>query len=147
MLEFANRTELDPDFFKWTIAGVNLVENRDETAIAHFESWLQQHDYPDPTWFRDLLTVARNPASGQAYLDRRIPEIVASMADDDKRTWQRGLISLYLFFGFLDRQFELILASGPTDLTWHYAGTHMWRGHVFGAWALRRIRSISKSPI
>jgi len=86
VLEFANQTELDPDFFNWTIAGVNLVQNRDETAIAHFESWLQQHDYPDPTWFRDLLTVARNPASGQAYLDRRIPEIVASMADDDKRT-------------------------------------------------------------
>ena len=98
VLAFANQTELDPDYFKWTIAGVHLVENRDETAIAHFESWLQQHDYPDPTWFRELVTAARNSASGQAYLDRRIPEIVASMADNDKRTWQRGLISLYLFF-------------------------------------------------
>ncbi len=131
VLEFANQSDLDPDFWGWTIEGVNLVENRDETTIAHFESWLQQHDYPDPTWFRELVTGARDPVSGQAYLDRRIPRIVASMAEDDQRRWQRGLTSLYLYFGFLDRQFELILATEPDDMTWHYAGTHVWRGTIF----------------
>jgi TolB-like protein/Flp pilus assembly protein TadD len=131
VLEFANQSDLDPDFWGWTIEGVNLVENRDETTIAHFESWLQQQDYPDPTWFRELVTGARDPVSGQAYLDRHIPEIVASMAEGDKRRWRRGLTSLYLYFGYLDRQFELILATEPDDMTWHYAGTHVWRGTIF----------------
>jgi len=149
VLEFANQSDLDPDFWGWTIEGVNLVENRDETTIAHFESWLQQHDYPDPTWFRELVTGARDPASGQAYLDRRIPRIVASMAEDDQRRWQRGLTSLYLYFGFLDRQFELILATEPDDMTWHYAGTHVWRGTIFrrlGFTATSRIKVHLSGP-
>ncbi len=102
-IEFANQSDLDPDHWKWAIEGFNLVENRHDTAIAHFESWLQQNDYPDSTWFRELVTGARDPESGQAYLDRRIPQIVASMAEDDELNWQRGLTSLYLYFGFLDR--------------------------------------------
>ncbi len=131
MLESANQSDLDPGLIKWTIAGVHLVENRDEAAIMHFESWLQRHDYPDPTWFRELVTGARDPESGQAYLDRRIPQIVASMAEEDAFSWQGGLTSLYLYFGYLDRQFELILATDPDDLTWHFAGQHVWRGTVF----------------
>jgi len=130
-IEFANQLDLDPDYWKWTIEGFNLVENRDDTAIAHFESWLQQHDYPDATWFRELVIGAGDPESGQAYLDRRIPQIVASMAEDDELNWQRGLTSLYLYFGFLDRYFELILATELGDTTWHYAGTYIWRGTIF----------------
>ena len=130
-LEFVNRSDWDPGFWKWTMEGVNLVENRDEAFIAHFESWLQQHDYPDPTWFRDLVTGARDPASGQAYLDRRIPQIVAAMAEVDEFDWHNGLTSLYLFFGYLDRHFELVLATEPGDSTWHIAGAHLWRGNAF----------------
>ena len=129
-LEFANSPDLDPNLFKWIIAGVNLVENRDETAIEHFEYWLQQHDYPEPTWFRELVTGARDPESGQATLDRRIPQIVASMAEDDELRWQRGLTSLYLYFGFLDRYFELILDTEPHDTSWHYAGNHLLQGTI-----------------
>ncbi len=129
-LEFANQPDLDPNLFKWIFTGVNLVENRDETAIEHFEYWLQQHDYPEPTWFRELVTGARDPESGQATLDRRIPQIVASMAEDDELRWQRGLTSLYLYFGFLDRYFELILATEPNDTSWHLAGTHVLQGTI-----------------
>ncbi len=129
-LEFANPPDLDPSYFKWIFAGVNLVENQDETAIEHFEYWLQQHDYPEPTWFRELVTAARDPESGQATLDRRIPQIVASMAKDDQLGWQRGLTSLYLYFGFLDRYFELILATEPNDTSWHFAGTHVMQGTI-----------------
>ena len=129
-LEFANPPDLDPSYFKWIFAGVNLVENQDETAIKHFEFWLQQHDYPEPTWFRELVTAARDPESGQATLDRRIPQIVASMAEVDALRWQRGLTSLYLYFGFLDRYFELILATEPNDTSWHFAGTHVLQGTI-----------------
>ena len=130
-LEFANQSDWDPHFYKWAIAGVNLVENQGETAIAQFEAYLQQQDYPDSSWFRELVTGARDPATGQAYLDRRIPESVAAMAQVDDLDWHNGLTSLYLYFGYLDRHFELVLATEPGDSTWHYAGAHFWRGSVF----------------
>ena len=61
---------------------------------------------------------ARDPASGQAYLDRRIPHIVASMPDEEQRDWQLTLNGWYLFFGFLDRYFELIFATDLSNSTW-----------------------------
>ena len=76
------------------------------------------------------MTGARDPESGQATLDRRIPQIVASMAEDDELRWQRGLTSLYLYFGFLDRYFELILDTEPNDTSWHYAGNHVLQGTI-----------------
>lgn len=132
-LEFANQSEFEPHFYRWGIEGLNLVETQDETAIAHIESWLEQHDYPDPTWFRELVTAARDPATGQAYLDRRIPEIVASITkvDDLDWEWRTGLTSLYLLFGYLDRFYELVLATEPIDTTWHGAGAHLWQGAIF----------------
>jgi len=130
-LDFVNQSDWDPNYVKFTIAGVNLIENQGETAIAHFESWLRQHDYPDPTWFRELVTGARDPASGQAYLDRHIPEIVAAMAQVDDFDWQEELISLYLFFGYLDRYYELALATNPGDTDWHHAGAYLWRAAIF----------------
>ena len=130
-LEFANQSDFEPHLYRWAIEGVNLVENRGETAIAHVESWLRQHDYPDPTWFRELVTGARDPATGQEYLDRRIPQIVAAMAEVDDFDWHNGLTSLYLYFGYLDRYYELVLATEPDATSWHPAGAHLWRSAIF----------------
>ena len=130
-LEFANPTSWEPSYWKWTVAGMNLIENRDEVAIEYFESWLKEHDYPDPTWFRELVNGVRDSMNGQAYLDRRIPEITAAMADVDDFDWHRGLTSLYLYFGYLDRYYELVLATEPVATTWHSAGVHLWRNAIF----------------
>ncbi len=122
--------QLDSEFASWFIGRVNLLEQRDEIAIAHFEAWLQQNDYPDSTWVRELVTGARDPATGQAYLDRRIPEIIASMPEEDADNMQ-GLLSMwYLQFGFLDRQFELILDLDLTDSTWTDAGLFVFQGTI-----------------
>ena len=61
---------------------------------------------------------ARDPATGQAYLDRRIPQIVASLPEEDAYSLQLVLTKWYLFFGFLDRYFELILATDLSKPTW-----------------------------
>ena len=127
-LEFVNQRDVNPDSWTWTLNGVNLVEKRDESAIAHFESYLH---HSDPTWLMELVNRARDPVTGQAYLDRRIPQIAVSVAEVGKFNWEEELISLYLFFGFLDRYFELLLATEPTDATWHYSSLHVWRGTVF----------------
>ncbi len=109
---------LGSNFANWDFGIVNLVDKQDEIAITHFEAYLQQHDYPDSTWVRELVTGARDPVTGQAYLDRRIPQIVASMPEKNAYEMQESLTRWYLFFGFLDRYFELILATELTDKTW-----------------------------
>jgi tetratricopeptide (TPR) repeat protein len=122
--------QLGADFAEWRIGEANLVEKRDETAIAHFESQLQQYDV-ESAWVRELVAGARDPASGQAYLDRRIPQIVASMPDEDARSWQLTLANWYLVFGFPDRQFELILATDLTPLTWSDAEVSIHYGSIY----------------
>ena len=129
-LEFVNQSNWRPHIYRWTTLGVNLLENR-ETAIAHVEAYLQRKDHPDPGWFEGLVTSGRDPATGKAYLDRRIPEIVDAMAAVDNFDWHNGLISLYLYFGYFDQYYELILATEPVDTTWHDAGGHLWRAAIF----------------
>ena len=52
------------------------------------------------------------------------------MPDDDAFDWQFGLTVTYLYFGFLDRFYEQIYATGPTDTTWG-GGLYLWVGNVF----------------
>jgi TolB-like protein len=131
VMDFPYQANLDPVIWKWVLAGINLAENRDEAAIIPFETWLQQHDYPDPYWFRELVVAGRDEQAGLADLDRRIPEIIAAIPEGDLFEWEEEIMSLYLFFGHLDRHYELIFATEPTDATWHYAGIHAWRGIIF----------------
>ena len=113
--------QLDHDFAKWLIGEVNLMYKQDDIAIAHFEAYLEQYGSPS-NWVRELVTGARDPATGQAYLDRRLPQIVATMPEDAVYNWQSRLTKWYLYFGFLDRYFEIILDLDPTDSAWTYAG-------------------------
>ena len=110
--------QLNPDGANWESGDQDLVGKRDDIAIAHFEAYLQYYGYPDSTWVRELVTAARNPATGQAYLDRRIPEIIASMPEEEAVEWQGRLTRWYLRLGFLDRYFELIIDIGITDSAW-----------------------------
>jgi tetratricopeptide (TPR) repeat protein len=128
-LELAD--QLGSNFAKWRLGVVHLLQKQDDTAIAHFEAWLQQQDYPDSSWVRELVTGARDPAADQAYLDRRIPQIVASMPEEYAYAWQGNLTNWYLHFGFLDHYFELILDLDLTDSTWTDADSFIWTGTIF----------------
>jgi len=91
----------------WYLGYVNLVEGQDEAAIANIETvWPKDINLPR---VRDFVTAGRDPATGQAYLDLHIPQIVAFAPEEDRRAWQLGTTRWYLFLGFLDRYFELIL--------------------------------------
>ncbi len=115
---------------KWVLGEVNLVEKQDDIAIAHFEADLQQFDYSDLSWIGELVTGARNPATGQAYLDRRVPQIVASIREEQAFDMQPWLSFWYLYLGFLDRYFELILDLDPSDSTWTDAEVLVYRGTI-----------------
>lgn len=114
---------------KWLIGNVNLAEKQDDIAIAHFEAELEQHGL-SYNWVRELVTGTRAPATGQAYLDRRIPEIIASMPEAAAFNMQGNLILWYLFFGYLDRYFEIILDLDRTDSAWTDADVPVHDGTV-----------------
>ena len=100
-----------------------MEDRRDEDAISIFEAYLREGEAGTPMgWVRDLVAGGRNPTNGQAHLDRRIPEIVASMPKASAYEMKQHLIRLYLRFGFLDRFFELLEELGKTTVeTWNDA--------------------------
>ena len=122
--------QLGTDYAELALGVVNLVDKQDDIAIDHFEAWLQQRD-TDSSWVRELVNGARDPASGQAYLDRRIPEIVASVPAEVAYQVQGTLTRWYLYFGFLDRHFELILNLDLTDSTWTDANWPVQDGTIY----------------
>jgi TolB-like protein len=115
---------------KWRNGNVNLAEKQDDIAIAHFKAAMEQNGLPS-NWVRELVSGARDPVTGQAYLDRRIPEIIASMPEAAAFNMQGNLILWYVFFGFLDRYFELILDLDLTDSAWTDADIPVHDGTLF----------------
>jgi TolB-like protein len=101
----------------------------DDSAITQLEA---VGDRPLVAWpvYRELVAGARDLAAGQAYLDRRIPEILASTDAHDRYFAQLKLTDLYLHLGFLDRYFELILDRDLTGTTWSDADNWIYTGTI-----------------
>jgi len=123
-LEFASELGID---IVWNLGRLALLDRRDEDGIAHFEAFLDGQGRSS-AWVRDLVTHARNPESGQVYLDQRIPQIVASVPEEEATNMRYRLSRFYLVFGFLDRYFELIFASEPSDAGWSNADMLVYDG-------------------
>ncbi len=117
-------------FDKWWLGEVNLVEKQDDIAIANFEAALKQAGEPF-NWVRDLVTGARNPATGQTLLDQRIPQIIATFPQTNRAVSQQSLTRWYLYFGFLDRYFETILDIELTDSAWTDADLAVGEGTIY----------------
>jgi hypothetical protein len=96
----------------------HLSEKQDEAAIEHLEAFFQS--IGEPTDFaQELIVGARDPETGQAFLDQFVPQIVASMPDDRSALETRiNLTPLYSVFGFLDRYFELLFELGISTSAW-----------------------------
>ncbi len=122
--------QLSDNASNWFLGIMHLVEKQDDIAIAHFEAAMEQNGLPS-NWIRELVTGARDPATGQAYLDRRIPEIIASMPEEEAYGWQLRLTEWYLYLRFLDRYFEVILDFDLTDSTWTDAENPVYTGTMF----------------
>jgi TolB-like protein/DNA-binding winged helix-turn-helix (wHTH) protein len=130
--------ELDNDFAKWFVPAFELSLGRDESAIAHYEADLGRIGISDTAWVRDLITGARDPVTGQAYLESRIREVVESLPEKNASYWQFALDLWYLLFGFHDRYYEAILAAEPNAETWSGAAVNFWQGII-----LRRVEFTS----
>ena len=118
--------EIGSDAASVWMAFIDLVDGRDEDAIRRYEDYFHNRGYEDVSWVRELITGGRDPANGQALLDRRIPEIVASMPTNLAYYMQQSLVVWYLPLGFLDRYAELTLENSIADLVWNDADNQIY---------------------
>ncbi len=95
----------------------SLKDGRDEIAIQYLETLLREQNQPID-WIRKLIIGARDPATGQAHLDRQISQVVASLPEDRSSQMLIDSTFFYLVLGFLDRYFELIFELGISDREW-----------------------------
>lgn len=131
LLEIIDEISPSPTKWKWTIAGAQLVIGEDGSAIQSFEALLLYYGYEETSWVRELVTAARDPAQGQAILDKRIPEIAAALSSDDDFNWSAELTNWYMYLGYTDRYLELVITSNSDDDPWSYIDEHIWVGHAF----------------
>ena len=117
--------QLGMPFDSYFLGIAYLLEEQDEIAIDHLESFLRKQGQPDE-WVRGLVVGARDPESGQAHLDRVI------LRYEDEAAGSRGE-EFYFAFKFLDRFFEIIFEIGLTGVEWSPA-----EGLVFTATILRQ---------
>ena len=68
---------------------------------------------------RELVTVARDPETGQANLERVIQEWNAGFPEESEFEIQRILSQFLLDFRFLDRYIEIIIASDIGSNAWN----------------------------
>jgi TolB-like protein len=105
---------------EWDLGMAALFDQRDEDAIAHFEA-TQKRLGRRSAWVRELVTGARNPKTGQVFLDQFIPQIIASVPEEIAFEARESLEEFYLPFGFLDRYFEVIFRFDPRAWEWSNA--------------------------
>ncbi|MBW2714865.1 MAG: hypothetical protein JRD03_02245, partial [Deltaproteobacteria bacterium] len=104
----------------WALGRLALSEQRDEEAITHFEAAQRRLGQPSG-WVRELVTGARNPETGQAYLDQHIPRIAAALPEEVAFEAVRVLHGFYLNFGFVDRYFEILFSFDLRPSVWSEA--------------------------
>jgi tetratricopeptide (TPR) repeat protein len=92
---------------KFILGIYHLVNKRDEIAIATIEAYLEEEEGDLPsTYVSELIIAGREPVTGKAYLDQRIPQLVASAPEEASYFTQGSLRFIYLGLGFTDRIFQ-----------------------------------------
>jgi len=102
----------------WYAGEANLAFGRDAIAVEVFEKNLAERGNTDTEWIAELIAGGRDPITGQAFMDERIPEIVASAPGDFAEELQLVLPYWYLYFGHLDRFFDFIFLGDPNNDEW-----------------------------
>jgi TolB-like protein len=117
----------------WYLGVCALFDGDDVTAIAWLEkTWVALGR--DPIEVRPLVTGARDPASGEAFLDERVRSADANAAGIFERRLAR---TWYLPFGYLDAYWRAIdtlsegIGKGWTNADLLEYGGIMWRRSGF----------------
>lgn len=122
---------LSPDSLDWFFGETSLAEHKDQQAISYFKTAFRQRELTDLMLIDDLVIHGRDPVSGQVYLDDHIPIILQSLVADDPAGMQDPLNRWHLYFGHLDRYFEIILDRIPDDSTQAGVSMFLWYGTLY----------------
>ncbi|MDX1404981.1 MAG: hypothetical protein R3192_10595 [Woeseiaceae bacterium] len=123
--------QLDPGFTHWFVGETYLAFGQEDAAISSFRVSLSQGGVADSEWVPELIRHGRDPHTGQAYLDRRIPQIVATIPQDFHVDLQHDLMNWYLYFGHLERYFDLIFEQEPSARNWAKVGDFLASGVAY----------------
>jgi tetratricopeptide (TPR) repeat protein len=111
-LELAD--QINSVFSKGNLAFLNWEKGRYDVSLAYQKDYLNERSLP-ADWVDELHKGAIEPSTGQALLDRRIPEIVKTAPPDRRYEMNLVLVGWYLTYGFLDRYFEEIFDRTQTQ--------------------------------
>jgi len=107
----------------WELGFFNLSDQRDEDAIAYFQSYLLEQRLP-VDWARKLVVGARDPATGQAHISEELQQIGSVSGP----LVLGGNSRFYLAFGFLDRYIEELFENGLASTVWSHAESLLFTG-------------------
>ncbi|MBW2714867.1 MAG: hypothetical protein JRD03_02255 [Deltaproteobacteria bacterium] len=105
--------QLGLPFASYLLGDLYLLEEQDEVAIGVIESLMRKQGQP-VEWVRELVVGARDPETGQAHLDRLLPQLGISVVGFS------GVI-YYSVFKYLDRFFERLFEIGIDGDEWNSA--------------------------
>lgn len=103
---------------------------RIDEAVQPTETFWSMYGASDVSWIPELLANARDPLTGAAYLDKRIPEIVATFPEDARYGANRGLMNQYLLNRHIDRYYEIILSPEEIEEGLWNVDTQIYAGTV-----------------
>jgi tetratricopeptide (TPR) repeat protein len=120
---FEISAQLGTPFASYFLANFFLLVEQDEIAIRHTESYLRKQGQP-VEWVRELVVGARDPETGQAHLDRLLPQLEIGDVGFNGDFY-------YLVFKYLDRFFEKIFEIGVYGDEWTSADAPVQHATTF----------------
>jgi tetratricopeptide (TPR) repeat protein len=115
--------QLGLPYASYLLGNLYLLEEQDEIAIGLFESFMRKESQPTE-WVRELVVGARDPETGQAHLDRLLPQLEISVVGING-------VFYYLVFKHLDRFFERLFEIGIDGDEWSSAEVPMAVATIF----------------
>ena len=122
---------LEDGFAKWFLPAINLIEGRDQEAVSQTEAELLEMGIEPAGWVAEMVTGARDPSRGEAWLSTRIEEVLQDIPEEFRYYWRNSLEHWHLYLGFMDRFYALIARYGPNLDKPTDADVYVWTGTVF----------------
>lgn len=128
-VEFEIARELNPGGeMDWFLGVVHLGLGEDDKAIGWMHSGATDLLQAEVEWVGEIVAGGRRAGKDPAFLDRAIPRVLAGMSPEQADLWQHHLNRLYLYFGLLDRYYEILLDHRPDYRERSQAVYYVWEG-------------------
>jgi len=120
---FEISAQLGLSYASYLLGNLLLLVEQDEIAISLIESLMREKSQPTE-WVRKLVVGARDPETGQAHLDRLLPQLEIDVVGFNGDFY-------YLAFKYLDRFFEKIFEIGIYGDEWTSAEDPIMEATIF----------------